>query len=352
MVSLYEELGVPRDVSPDDLKKAYRKLALQHHPDKADDQDKAAAEIRFKKISAAYAVLSDDNRRLFYDQTGSIDPNQQQQHHQHHADVFQFMQMFGQGKVHQHQPPKHQPPGVDIINVILTPADVFRGVKKTFTLEMSVDCAECSGKGTKNAQDVVNCMVCQGSGFLSQRHGFMEFQTTCPSCGGKGKTISSGKGCPKCEMLGIGKISEELTLELSPGFADRTEYVLKGRGNKMKDARERNEIHIVTEMRWPETTCDPCVKDVRLSDNATGAVHVRVEVGLYDLLKGIQKSVDLYGMGDSFQVPVLQFEGYRDPTKPLVLHQQGLPRGGGGVRGNLTVSYTVAFPPEGSVGLA
>jgi DnaJ-class molecular chaperone len=370
--SLYDELGVPRNSSPDDLKKAYRKLALQHHPDKADEKDKVAAETRFKTISEAYAVLSDENRRRLYDQTGRTD--QQQQHNDPSADIHEFMRnMFGGGggghpfggagpfgpgfpfggggHPHQHQQhqqhqqqQKHQPPGVDIINVIVSPVDVFRGIKKSFGIELSVDCPDCSGRGTRHAQDIVSCMMCQGTGMMSQRHGIMEFRTTCPGCGGKGKAIASGKGCPKCESSGSSKVREEFTIELSPGFQDRSEIVMKGRGNKMKDAIERNEIHVVTEMRWPETTCDPCVKEIRLTDNVTGAVHVKVELGLQDLLQGIQKSVDLYGTGDpELHVPILQFpDGYRDPTKPLVLQKQGLPRGGN--RGNLTVSYVVAFP--------
>jgi DnaJ-class molecular chaperone len=357
--SLYDELGVPRNASPEELKKAYRKLALQHHPDKVDEKDKASAENRFKTISEAYAVLSDENRRRFYDQTGSTDqPNTQQQHHSQ-ADIHEFMRsMFGNpfggagpfgpgfpfGHPHQHQHQKHQPPGIDIINVVVAPSDVFRGFKKSFGIELSVDCPECSGRGTKHAQDIVNCMMCQGTGMMSQRQGVMEFRTTCPGCSGKGRAIAPGKGCVKCESSGSCKIREEFTVELSPGFPDRNEIVMKGRGNKMKDARERNEIHVVTEMRWPESLCDPCVKEIRLTDNVTGSVHVRVEVGLLDLLKGIEKSVDLYGIGDpELHVPILQFpEGYRDPTKPLVLQKQGLPRGGN--RGTLTVSYTVAFP--------
>lgn len=367
--SLYDELGVSRNASPEDLKKAYRKLALQHHPDKVDEKDKAVAEVRFKKISEAYAVLSDENRRRFYDQTGSTDQNQQQ-HQGVPPDIHEFMRNmftggnpfagghpfgghpfgggpfgFGGPTPQQHQ---HQPPGIDLINVIVSPADVFRGLTKTFGVEVNVDCPDCSGRGTKNPSDVVNCNVCQGTGMMSQSHGHMEFRTTCPACGGKCKGIAPGKGCTKCGASGSVKHREEFTLDLFPGFQDRTEIDMKGRGNKAKDARERNTVKILTEMRWPDQAPDAPVKELRLTDNAMGSVHAKVEVGLLDLLKGVEKRIDLYGTGDpELFVEVLNFEGYRDPTRPLVLKRQGLLRQGG-ERGDLTITYVVTYPPDDS----
>ena len=360
-MSLYEELEVPRNASQEDIKKAFRKLALLHHPDKVDEQDKAAAEIRFKRINEAYAVLSDENQRRFYDQTG-----QQQQHHQQHGgggvppDIHEFMRnmfggaggpFFGHGRnpfgFGQQQ---QQPPGIDLIKVVVSPIDVFKGLKKSFRVELNVDCSECSGRGAKEPSHIVNCNVCQGTGMMFQKHGPMEFRTTCPACGGKCKGIVPGKGCSKCSASGLIKHQEEFTLDLTPGFQDHSEVELRGRGNKNKDAVERNTVKIVTEMRWPDQDPNGPVKDVRLSDNALGTVHVVVEVGLYELLKGAHKGVDLYGTGDL--VPIIAMDCYRDPTRQIVLPGYGLPRratlGDPETRGDLTISYIVKFPPDGS----
>lgn len=376
--SLYDHLGVPRDASPECIKKAYRKLALQNHPDKVEEKDKVDAEVRFKKISEAYAVLSDEGRRRFYDQTGSTDQNNQQSSVP--QDIHEFMRnmfsggghpfggggpfgsggpfggnpfgSFGGGSFAQQfggQPQKqYQPPGIDLVNVVVSPSDVFRGLNKSFGVELNVDCPDCSGRGTKNPSDIVTCHVCQGSGTMSQQHGPMEFRTTCPACAGKCKGIAPGKGCARCGTTGLVKHREEFTLDIFPGFPDRTEIDMKGKGNKSKDARERNTVKIVTEMRWPDQASDSPVKEIRLTDNASGAVHARVEVSLHDLLKGVHKKVDLYGTGDAEMfVPVLQFDGYRDPTRPIVLKGQGLLRAGG-ERGDMTVSYSVSYPSDGS----
>ena len=201
----YELLGVDRGASADDLKRAYRKLARQYHPDaNPDDQE---AEAKFKEISEAYAVLSDQSARARYDQFGheglrgggmggdpfNFDLN----------DIFENFfggNPFGGGRTRR---PAGPPPGEDQEIILdLTFEEAVFGVDRKVELQTAVGCEPCSGTGAAEGTSAHRCTGCEGSGQIQQMRqsllGQMVTTTHCPRCGGLGEEIPDP--CPQCQI--------------------------------------------------------------------------------------------------------------------------------------------------------
>ncbi|MBL7053336.1 MAG: molecular chaperone DnaJ [Candidatus Portnoybacteria bacterium] len=220
----YEVLGVSRDSSEIEIKKAYRKLALKYHPDRAPEDKKKEYEEKFKEISQAYSILSDKSKKDQYDQYGQAfegSPfgqgfSQQDFGSFHDAfggqDIFEdlgfsriFEQMFG----FRARPSKATQYGQDIImDTEIDLEDAFHGVKKEIQLKKMVVCEECHGKGGKSLK---KCSTCQGSGFEQVRSsslfGMFIQQRPCSQCHGRGEVPE--KTCPECRGQGrIKKISD------------------------------------------------------------------------------------------------------------------------------------------------
>ncbi|MEY2862563.1 MAG: molecular chaperone DnaJ [Pseudomonadota bacterium] len=230
----YEVLGLPKGSSEDDIKKAYRKLAMKYHPDR--NPDDKAAEDKFKEASEAYEVLSDAQKRASYDRMGHAafeggggfggggGGNYQ--------DIFgQFGDIFGdmfnrQGGGQRQQ---QQRRGSDLRYMMtLTLEEAVKGVKKTVTFSAPASCTACDGKGAKNPSDVQTCGTCHGAGQVRMQQGFFSVQQACPTCRGRGKTVKNP--CNVCH--GSGVADRERTLEVSiPAGVDTGDRVrLSGEG--------------------------------------------------------------------------------------------------------------------------
>ena len=229
----YEMLGVGREASADDLKKAYRKLAMQFHPDR-NPGDKAA-ELKFKEISEAYDVLKDDQKRAAYDRFG----------HQAFenggggraggpgdfgfasgfADIFD--EMFGDfvgGRRGQ-----SSSRGSDLrYNLEISLEDAFKGSTAQIRVPTSQSCDSCKGSGSEAGSKPVTCTTCQGAGKVRAQQGFFTIERTCPSCGGAGRVIENpGKSCG-----GQRRVSKEKTVsvKLPAGVEEGTRIRLAGEG--------------------------------------------------------------------------------------------------------------------------
>ena len=228
----YEVLGVARGASEDDLKRAYRKLAMQFHPDR--NQGNPEAEGKFKEVSEAYDVLKDAEKRAAYDRFGHAafegggggGGPQGGQGFGGFEDMFAdiFGQFTGRG---QRQPTGR---GADLRQEIsITLEEAFAGTKKVLKVPTSVKCEACSGSGaeggTANAQ---TCPTCKGSGKLRSQQGFFLVERTCHTCSGSGRIIKNP--CKVC--LGAGRVQRERTLNVTipAGVEDGTRIRLAGEG--------------------------------------------------------------------------------------------------------------------------
>ncbi|MFW0778050.1 MAG: molecular chaperone DnaJ [Rickettsiales bacterium] len=220
----YEILGVSRDVSADELKKAYRKLAMKHHPDRNPDDKKA--EEKFKELSHAYDVLSDDQKRAAYDRYGHDAFTQGGMggaggggagmggfdFSSGFADIFEDLFGMGGGPGGGRQGQTGPARGSDLrYNMQVSLEDAFKGKKENIKVATSVSCDSCKGSGGAKGTQPVNCTTCNGSGRIRASQGFFTVERTCTSCQGMGKVIKDP--CKTC--AGSGRVRKEKTLSVS-----------------------------------------------------------------------------------------------------------------------------------------
>jgi len=227
----YDILGVPRGASADEMKKAYRKLAMQYHPDR--NPNNPTAEHKFKELNEAYDVLKDDQKRSAYDRFG-------------HAafengggpgagaggfgfegglgDIFE--QMFGGAR----RGAERQQTGADLrAQVEIDLSEAFAGVKKSVRVATRVSCDACGGSGSadKNA-GADTCATCHGAGRVRAQQGFFLVERTCPTCGGSGRTVRNP--CRVCSGAGTVPREKTLAVQIPAGVEDGTRIRLSGEG--------------------------------------------------------------------------------------------------------------------------
>ena len=218
----YDALGVPRNATDEDIKKAYRKMAMKHHPDRNQGDSAKGSEEKFKEAKEAYEMLSDPQKRAAYDQHGhaGVDPNAGAGFRGGQEGFGGFAEAFG-----------------DIFGDIFSGGaagrrgaggqQVFRGADLSYAMEITLEeaargkdaqiripswdaCETCHGSGAKPGTSAKTCATCQGSGAVHMRQGFFSIQQTCPHCHGTGKVIADP--CVTCN--GAGKLKRQKTLEV------------------------------------------------------------------------------------------------------------------------------------------
>jgi molecular chaperone DnaJ len=256
MADFYTVLGVPRDASDDDIKQAYRKLAMKYHPDR--NNGSAEAEERFKEITEAYEVLRDPQKRVAYDRYGeaglrgaAAGPGGF-----HHVDLSEalsmfmrefggfggFSDLFGTGRRGDDRT------GSDVrVNMELTLAEVAQGVKRTISLKLLDPCDKCAGSGAEPGTKPQRCATCGGSGEVrrAQRSFFGQFVSVapCPSCAGQGQVVASP--CKKCRGEGRVRGDHEIPVQIPAGVATGQYMTLRGMGNAGPRGGPRGDILVV-----------------------------------------------------------------------------------------------------------
>lgn len=216
----YETLGVPKNASEEEIKKAYRKLAMKHHPDRNQGESSKAAEERFKEAKEAYEMLSDAQKRAAYDQYGhaGVDPNLRGGPGDGFGGGFAeafgdiFGDMFGQQQRGRGAGGGRQVyRGSDLSYAMeITLEEAARGKDAQIRIPSWDNCDVCRGTGAKPGTQVKTCTTCHGSGSVQMRQGFFSVQQTCPHCHGSGKIIP--EPCTNCH--GQGKVKKQKTLEV------------------------------------------------------------------------------------------------------------------------------------------
>jgi molecular chaperone DnaJ len=246
----YEVLGVARDAADDELKKAYRKLAMKHHPDRNQGEDRPAAEEAFKEAKEAYEMLSDPQKRAAYDQYGhaGVDPSMGGRPGQ--EGFGGFAEAFG-----------------DIFGDIFggrRGGQVYRGNDLSYAMEISLEeaalgkdsqiripsweaCETCKGSGAKPGTSPITCTTCHGNGSVQMRQGFFSIQQACPQCRGTGKIIP--EPCKECQGQGRIKRHKTLEVKLPAGIADGMRIRSSGNGEPGPNGGPPGDLYIEIRIR-------------------------------------------------------------------------------------------------------
>jgi len=270
MTDYYQVLGVPRDASQDEIKKAYRKLALKYHPDKnADNPD---AEKKFKEVSEAYEVLSDDQKRQMYDQYGAdalkgagMGGGGGAGFSSMEEALRTFMGAFGGGG-------GPGGPGGDAIfdsffgggfggesqefarqgvskkaQLTVSFEDAAKGIEKEIAVTNYAECGKCKGSGARSPSDIKTCPTCHGTGHLHQSRGFFSMSSTCPHCHGSGKTITAP--CGECHGVGKVKKKERVKVPIPAGIDDGMRLRMAGYGDAGDNGGPPGDLYVYIKVK-------------------------------------------------------------------------------------------------------
>ncbi|MBD5285372.1 MAG: molecular chaperone DnaJ [Bacteroides sp.] len=345
----YEVLGVSKNATPEELKKAYRKLALKYHPDK-NPGDKAAEE-KFKEAAEAYDVLNDPDKRAKYDQWGhNMGPSGFgggggaggfHASGMSMEDIFsQFGDIFGGGSFGGFRQygstsggtrRRRQAKGSDLrIKVKLTLKEIAEGVTKKLKIPRYVQCQHCNGTGAKDGTAFTTCAHCHGSGVIEQVQqtflGPMSSTATCPDCNGEGKTIT--QKCTYCNGEGIVKQEEVVEFAIPAGVADGMTLSLKGKGNAARHGGVNGDLLVVIEE----------IPDPELIRDGN------------DLIYNLMLDFPTAALGGSVEIPTVngrarvKIPAGTQPGKVLRLRGKGLPSTEGYGTGDELVNIMVYVP--------
>lgn len=337
----YEVLGVSKGASADEIKKAYRKMAIKYHPDK-NPGDKQAEE-NFKEAASAYEVLSDDNKRARYDNYGHAGVNGNGGFGGAGAgfggmnmeDIFsQFGDIFGSfggqsrggggggRRVNR---------GSNLrVKVKLTLEEIAAGVEKKIKVTKYVKCTTCSGTGAKNGSAYSTCSTCRGAGQVTRIQntilGQMQTTTVCPACGGEGQTVTDK--CKSCFGDGIVKGEEVISINIPPGVGEGMQLSVSGKGNAGARGGINGDLIVVIEELEHEQL-------KREGNNL-----------MYDLFLNFADAV----LGTSLEVPTIEgkvkvkIEAGTPAGKVLRLKGKGLPEVNSHYKGDLLINVNIWTP--------
>ena len=247
----YEVLGVARDAADADIKKAYRRLAMEYHPDR--NPDNPDAEEKFKEASNAYKVLADPQQRARYDQFGFEGPRGQGfEGFRGVDDIFSaFGDLFGDffgGAGRRRRGPAR---GADLrLDLELTFAEAVHGTNREVEVTHRALCETCNGSGAKPGTQPETCRTCEGRGQVLHSQGFFVIQTVCPACKGTGKVIS--QHCPDCGGDGTLETDSKLNVNVPAGVDDGQTLRLAGKGEPSVEGGPPGHLYVVLHVRPDE----------------------------------------------------------------------------------------------------
>jgi molecular chaperone DnaJ len=250
----YEVLGIDRQASDQEIKSAYRKLAMRHHPDRNPDK-KEEAEERFKEITEAYGVLADSQKRAAYNQfghagvssTGGWSPDFSSTIFSDFEDLFgDFFGFGGMGRgAHQRRRASR---GADLrYDLQISLEEAARGLDTKIKIPRTETCSDCHGTGAKSGSDPITCQACGGRGQIRHQQGFFTVSRTCPQCRGMGQVVR--EACPSC--VGKGQIRQEkvLGIKIPAGVEEGTRLRVSGEGEAGSMGGPHGDLYVVLRIR-------------------------------------------------------------------------------------------------------
>jgi molecular chaperone DnaJ len=247
MKDFYEILGIPRNASEAEIKKAYRSLALKFHPDR--NPDNKESEDKFKEINAAYSVLSDPEKRANYDRYGTAEgagAGFGAFTGAGFGDIFEdiFGDFFGFSGQRRPRPAK----GTDLrYDLDITLEESAFGVEKKIEVPRRENCPSCGGSGSKPGKGPVTCSSCRGSGHVRYQQGFFSVSKTCSSCNGSGKIITDP--CNECKGSGAIRRVRVLSVKVPPGVDSGSRLRMSGEGEPGIYGGPPGDLYIITDIK-------------------------------------------------------------------------------------------------------
>ena len=327
----YETLNISRDAGDDDIKKAYRKLAMQYHPDR--NPGNTEAEEKFKEASEAYEVLRDREKRQIYDQygheglqgTGFSGFSGMNDIFSSFGDIFEDFFSFGSGSRRRNRPAK----GNNLrYNMAITLEEAFSGKEELIEFQKWSTCNSCSGSGITPGSDPQVCGTCRGNGQVVRSQGFFQIKTTCPACNGSGRIITDP--CVNCSGRGKVQVDRSINLKIPPGVDTGSQLRLRGEGEVGELGGPSGDLFVVIH-----------VEDHNLFKREGDHLYCEIPVSFVQA-----------ALGDVITIPVLgDEEGYEmdiprgtQPGDIISIPEKGMPGVNNRKRGQLLVKLNVQIP--------
>jgi molecular chaperone DnaJ len=321
----YEVLGVSRDVDSAELKKVYRKLAVQYHPDR--NPGDAQSEARFKEAAEAYQVLSDPEKRALYDRFGHEGPQRMGGGggFRDVGDVFSafsdiFGDLFGGGG-------RGPAPGADLEAAVeISLKDAATGVTKEVKFRRRSVCTDCKGSGAEPGSFPETCPQCRGRGQVVHSQGFLMITTACNRCGGSGQVIRHA--CPTCSGNGVIPVEDRISVTIPPGVEDGATLRVTGRGEASSRGGRAGNLYVGIRV-----TADPRFE----RDGAD--LHTEVDMTFAQAALGARLSAPTLDGDEEIEI-----ERGTQPGDTLVLRGKGLPHLRERGHGDLVVHLRLVVP--------
>lgn len=331
----YEILGIGRDADDQQIKAAYRKLALQHHPDR--NPNNPEAEESFKECAEAYSVLSDAQKRAAYDRYGhaglqgagaasqGFDPGAFSDFSDILGDFFGFGDLFGGGGRRRNRAQR----GEDVrYDLEISFEEAVFGMSAEIQVPRMERCDRCQGSGAEPGSGATTCPTCHGRGEQLYQQGFLTVRRTCGTCGGAGKVIRNR--CNQCRGEGYQQVRRKLRVNIPAGVDDSTRMRISGEGQPGANGGPNGDLYVVLK-----------VKEHSFFERQENDLHCTIPINVAQAVLGSEIEVPTLEEPQSLKIP----EGTQNGAQ-FRLRNKGVPHVNGSGRGDLYVHVQVQIPSK------